>query len=79
MKRGGIMKGPGIKANEIPAILTPMPAKRYIVHTGTPPTLKFIRDTQTGELVRGKDNRLRSFLKERDAQKAVDKLNKGKS
>lgn len=53
---------------------------RYVVKPaqmahGVEVRLWFISDTQSGELVRDKNNRLRSFNTPKAAQKAADKLN----
>lgn len=46
-------------------------------HGDTEPHRFFIRDTKTGDLVRGRNSILRGFIKREDAEKAVQRLNDG--
>lgn len=41
----------------------------------TEPHLYFVRDTETGDLVRGRNGALRSFKRREDADRAVQRLN----
>lgn len=52
---------------------------RYVPKPGSPPSLTFILDTETGQLVRDKNHRLRSFNDPKTAAREARKLNGEKS
>jgi hypothetical protein len=53
----------------------PPTLQRYAAYRGATGGLSFIRDNQSGQPVKGRDNRVRSFKAHKDAERAARKLN----